>query len=404
MKKNVVIHVTRDSRINEDPGLRYKFELMNQGPLESVLERLGLAGASRKQVLGRIALCVGLAWVPPVAFGAVAVLIDAPQAKITLANDFAFHLRFLLALPLLIVTKGIAGGRCSDALQIFHDRQMISDPTPLLAQFAKRRDSRQSELFVIIVSIAVVLVRVRGEGLLDVDTWRTQPDWASALAGYWHLYVSTFVYDYLVIRWLWKFALWCWLLKEVALSNPALTSHHPDRLGGLSFLLMRHVRFAVVAFSVSIVVSGNVAELIYFKGQRLQNFGPALGAYAVIMAAVFFAPLLMFSPLLIRSKRAGLVSYGEVAVRHARVFEGRWERAKRGQRGAHAPDILGVQDFSSLTDLASSYRYVEEMRAILFSRSYIRALATLIALPLAPLVLFLIPLSEIFKKLATAVL
>jgi hypothetical protein len=61
--------------------------------------------------------------------------------------------------------------------------------------------------------------------------------------------------------------------------------------------------------------------------------------------------------------------------------------------------LLGSPDIRSLSDLARSYEVVGGMRLVPFDKELVLRLAVLIALPLLPLLLTMIPLDELAKRL-----
>lgn len=59
---------------------------------------------------------------------------------------------------------------------------------------------------------------------------------------------------------------------------------------------------------------------------------------------------------------------------------------------------MGSSDIQSLADLASSFEVVRSLRLLPFSRTTVLRLAIMIALPLLPLTLTMIPLNEMIDR------
>ncbi|MFZ2319723.1 MAG: hypothetical protein WAW12_07635, partial [Pseudomonas sp.] len=70
-------------------------------------------------------------------------------------------------------------------------------------------------------------------------------------------------------------------------------------------------------------------------------------------------------------------------------------------RDAPPPDapLLGSGDIQSLADLGNSFAVVQEMRLAPITKDVILRLAIVTLLPLAPLLLTIMPLEELLKKL-----
>ena len=64
--------------------------------------------------------------------------------------------------------------------------------------------------------------------------------------------------------------------------------------------------------------------------------------------------------------------------------------------------LLGSGDIQSLADMGNSFEVISEMRAVCFTLKNIIQLALLTLLPVAPLVLTMIPLDELIERLFKA--
>jgi hypothetical protein len=78
-----------------------------------------------------------------------------------------------------------------------------------------------------------------------------------------------------------------------------------------------------------------------------------------------------------------------------REFDAKWLRG-----GAPpAEGLIGSADLQSLADLGNSFEVVRTMRAALMTRDAVIQLAAATLIPLAPLLLTIMPLEELLKKL-----
>ena len=66
--------------------------------------------------------------------------------------------------------------------------------------------------------------------------------------------------------------------------------------------------------------------------------------------------------------------------------------------------LIGSADVQSLADLGNSYELVREMRVLPFTRDAVIQLGVITLLPLAPLLLTMIPLEELLKRLVQIIL
>ena len=107
------------------------------------------------------------------------------------------------------------------------------------------------------------------------------------------------------------------------------------------------------------------------------------------------ASLLLFVPRLARLKRAGLHEYGVFAQRYVREFDDKWIR---GSAPSDEP-LIGSSDIQSLADLGNSFEIIESIRLVPVTGQTLLKLAAITLLPVAPLLLTMVPLEELLKGL-----
>ena len=103
----------------------------------------------------------------------------------------------------------------------------------------------------------------------------------------------------------------------------------------------------------------------------------------------------MFTPQLFQLKLKGNREYGTLAQRYVREFDAKW---LRGGAPADEP-LMGSGDIQSLADLGNSLQSVQSMRVFPVTKDAVLQLAMATVVPLAPLLLTMMPLEELLKKL-----
>ena len=120
----------------------------------------------------------------------------------------------------------------------------------------------------------------------------------------------------------------------------------------------------------------------------------------VISVVAGIVPLLVFAAPLARAKREGLYEYGRFASAYVQTFEHKWLEDDARAKG----QMLGSADIQSLADLGGSFERVESMRPVVLDHKTIIAFVVSAAAPMVPLLLTEVPLREILKLLAQAVM
>lgn len=382
------------------------FSLVLGGPLYQLLLRAHLSDDALHMLRKRIVTIAALAWLPLLLLSALEGRLLPGSVPVPFVYDLEVHIRFLVALPLLIVAELVVHQRLRRIARTFLDRQLVPDASR--ARFLAAVDSafrlRNSVLAEVLLLAFVygfgVLVVWRQFVALHATTWYSTSlgGGASSLnaAGWWYGYLSVPIFQFLLLRWYFRMFIWGRFLWQVSRIPLALVPTHPDRVGGLGFLSNTVYAFAVLALAHGAIVSAQLANRIFFLGAELAQFKVELGLMAGFLALLVFGPLLVFTPQLAEAKRAGLRDYGALAERYVRAFDRKWV-------GGEAPPgepFIGSGDIQSLADLANSYQVVKEMNYAPITRDAIVQLAAALFLPIAPLALTIMPLDEFAKRLA----
>lgn len=394
--------------ISSDDVLRdaNNFSLVLGGPLYQLLRRARLSDDALSLVRRRIVFAVLLMWGPLLLLSALERHLLGNVA-VPFLHDLEVHVRFLLAVPLLVVAELIVHQRMRPIVRTFLDRQLI--PADDLPRFDAAINSAlrlrnsvlvESLLVAFVYGVGVLLVW-RQYIALDASTWYASPmpDGGSRLtwAGMWYGFFSLPVFQFLLVRWYFRLFIWARFLWQVSRLPLALVPTHPDRVGGLGFLAGTVLAFMPLAVAHGVMLAGPMANRIFFLGAKLTEFKVEIGVMLAFMIIVIFGPLLVFSAQLAEARRLGLRRFGTLAQQYVREFNTKWLNGDdpKGDR-----KLLGSSDIQSLADLANSYEVVSGMRMAPITRNAIVQLGVGVLAPVAPLLLTMMPLEQLLKRLA----
>jgi hypothetical protein len=323
--------------------------------------------------------------------------------------DLEVLVRFLAALPLLMIAEIMAQRRMRSLLQEFRERNLIPEFATGRFEAAfgsafRLRDSWLPEFLLIVLVYGVgVLVVWRQYVALDAATWYTTPSgggWKLSLAGIWYGYVSLPIFQFLLCRWYFRLFVWARFLQQVSRIKLSLIATHPDRVAGLGFLSGKVYAFAALAGAHGAVIAGYLATRVVVLGASLTEFKEEIAIMVVFVLCIILGPLLVFSPQLLLARRKGRRAYGTLAERYVREFDHKWLRG-----GAPAEErLIGSADIQSLADMGNSFSAVQTMRATLITREAVVRFALATLAPIAPLLLTILPLEELAKKFVTMLL
>ncbi len=381
-----------------------EFSLVLGGPLFQLLRRAHLSDDALMLVRQRVIVIALLAWLPLLLLSALEGNLWGGSTSVPFLVDIEAHVRFLVALPLLIVAELVVHRRMRPLLQQFLERNMIPENAmerfkAAVASAFRLRNSVVAELLLIAVVYGVgVLIVWRHYVALDTATWYATPsagDSQLSLAGIWYGYVSLPIFQFLLCRWYFRLFIWARFLWQVSHIELSLVPTHPDSLGGLSFLSAQIHAFMVLAVAHGALLAGNLANRIFFVGAALTDFKIEIAVVVIFMLCLSVCPLLVFAPRLAQAKRTGAREYGTLAERYVREFDAKWVRD-----GASADEpLLGSADIQSLADMGNSFAVVQNMRIVPIKRDDILRLVAATLAPIVPLALTMMSLEELLKKL-----
>ena len=393
------------ARVLRDAG---EFSLVHGGPLFQLLLRSRLSSDSLTLVARRIAVFVLITWVPLLALAAHDGHLLAGNVAVPFLLDGETDIRFLVVVPLLLLAELVVHRRLMPVVRAFLDRNLIREADDERFDAAvnsafRLRNSVVAELLLFALVYAVGVLVVWRHTALTVSTWYGHPSeggFRLTSAGIWYAYVSLPIFQFLLLRWYYRLYIWIRFLWQVSRLELSLVPTHPDLLGGLGFLGNTVFAFSVLLVAHGAMLAAQIANRIFFAGASLVDFKEEIFVVVVFLLCLVFGPLLVFSPQLSRAKRRGLLEYGALAERYVRDFDGKWLRG-----GAQESEpLMGCADIQSLADMGNSFAVVRTMRLAPIGRDAVLELAACVLVPLAPLLLTIMPVGDLVKKLLGVVL
>jgi hypothetical protein len=385
------------------------FSLVAGGALFRIWRRVGLVDAGMSRAVPRALVMALLAWIPLLVIAMLEGRAMADTVFLPFLGDFDIHAKLLAAIPLLILAENTADRRLSPIVKQFVVQGLIDTKDRpkfdrALASAGRLRDSTWAEAgilaFVFAIGVATVWYNYSA---LDVESWYFSPGAEGSgltLAGWIAACVSLPIFQFLLLRWYYRLFIWGRLLRHLARLDLRLNPIHPDSTAGLGFLSLSTSGFLILLLAQGAVLSGTVADRIFFEGSRLLDFKPELLGIVTMMVLIVAGPLLFFSSRLRAARRVAMLEFATLGQRYADGFDGKW---LRGQTQT-ADVLLGNPDFQSLADLQNGYAVAAKMNTAPLSASSIMNLVVATLLPVAPLLLTTFSVEELITRVLGALL
>jgi hypothetical protein len=386
----------------------YDFSVVLGGPLYQLARRTRLSGDALELLRRRLIFIPLFAWLPLLILAVLGGRAWGSAVAVPFALDLAVHVRYLVTLPLLVVAELVVHQRMRPVIRQFLERNLV--PQAARAQFdaaaasaVRWRNSVAAEVALLVFVYGLSIFAWPYYGGLQVATWYAEPVNGGrqlTVAGWWFSYVSLPLFQFMLLRWYFRIFIWIRFLWHVSRCPLSLVPTHPDRLAGLGFLSGTVTAFAPLLFAHGTLLAASIAMRIFFQNAALLDFKVELGVVVVFLLVLVLGPLLLFVPQLATARRIGLREYGALAQRYVREFDAKWLRGG-------VPDgepLVGSADVQSLADLGGSYEMVQNMRMVPFTRDAALQLGVITLVPVAPLLLTMIPLEELLKRLVQIIL
>jgi hypothetical protein len=438
------------------------FSIVLGGPLFQFLRRIGLITPSLGLFKKRIIAITLFAWLP-------LLLLSLFEGKAWANTEMPFLLdmeasvRFLVALPLLIVAELLVHTRLRTIVGQFVEQDIITKNTlpkfkELIESAMNLRNSMPIELFLLFLTFVgghyltntvgileqisantnswyadnaelrgceeinfTVIEEKNGSDFEDFSERRIShpPEEKSSEdesifpsrtvkvislrpltpAGYWYIFVSRPLFQFLLFRLYFRVIVWIRFLWQTSKLNLNLISTHPDHACGLGFLAISVIAFIPFILAHGTLMAGIIGNAIFYAGAKLPEFIGLLISIVIFLQVLILGPLVPFARNMLRAKLAGIRYYGALASEYTHEFDRKWVH----EVTTHT-ELLGSSDIQSLADIGNSFQVIRHIQTFPFNKQTSLQLALFTLLPVVPLLLTMVPLEELLKKLIGVVL
>ena len=351
----------------------------------------------------RLPLALAIAWLPLVVLTAMHGGAGSSSDLAALLTDYRVYARVFVAIPLLLLGQITMETHFREMAQHFLDANLVGvDEFPRFRRIMEKashlRDAKLPEILAL-VAVYLQIAYMLQSGRLRYASWAVEAGSNTLTpAGYYSMFVAHALFLGLLALALWKWIIWIVVLRDLSRLNLQLDSTDGDLAAGLGFLGEVPKAFLPLVLAISTVIGATWRAQVLAGSATLTSLRLPAGLLAVLVLLIFFLPLLLFTPRLIKEKKEGGLNYGSLRHLHSLLFREKWIV----ERNEHAEELLGTSDISSLADISSSFKNVEEMSVFPFRKGSAIALMAALAIPMIPAITSKIPFKELLKSLLEA--
>ena len=355
---------------------------------------------------------IALLWLPLVLLSLLEGGFSGTKVSEPLISDIVPNVRFLIALPLLLLADidiNLATGSAIYQLEASgvvptHEKARYD---AALTRLRGARDSVWPDIVIVLLAFAFTWLIKPGYG--DSALEATTTSWLGTVrdgevqyysaAGWWYLLVSGPMFQVILFRWFWRFFIWTAFLFRVSRLPLKLRPTHPDLAGGLGYLGVAQQSFVVIFLAFATVASSTIAHDLLSEGNTFQDERVEILALVCTFTVVLYVPLLFFVRKLFEARRAGLKEYGSLGEKLSDAFHGKWVADKENPTGE---ELLTSADPSAMADYSATYDNVRSMRVVPVTLRQVLSAAGLLLVPFLPLALTEFSIEDLLSRLTEA--
>lgn len=377
---------------SDDSGVGPRhFSLMSGGPFYQLSRRLHLLSPRGSLRVFRIALVL---WMPIAITTALRILLGYKPDP--LVYDISVHTRFLVSWPILVLASRLVEVQANVVVtQLYKSNFAPRASLDKIFDRAERmRDNGWVEALFVVIALCGGAATIAGligpSGIVHGGTSA-----GTTLVRFYYSLFGLPLLQFVVARWLWRWAIWTYVLISVSRLPLALQGTHPDRAGGIGFVGAPLTGFSVFTASLTTVLSAAWITQILDDRMTAPSALPTLLVFLVTMFVIGFGPLLFFTPHMYKAQRKALNVYGPLALEYMRQFHRKWIQGQRDPNEV----LIGNSDIQSMADMGNAFNVVLQTRIFVFGKKKLIELWLASVVPMVPLVATVIPITEVFKRL-----
>jgi hypothetical protein len=214
-------------------------------------------------------------------------------------------------------------------------------------------------------------------------------------AGNFAQYISKPVFQFLLVRWLWRYIVWIALLFRISKINLNLKPTHPDGSGGLSVIFLAQRNFILFFVVCGIVISTVMINLFNDKILSFDTIKVEIFGFIIFSIVLTLFPLLFFILKLVKTKYEGQLELSEAATNLSKRFEDEWVKPM-GKEKIIAEETV---DPSMQVDYSGVFNLLQELRIIPVRFGDIMIMFISLFIPFIPIFLIQFSVVELLQKL-----
>lgn len=319
------------------------------------------------------------------------------QVDIPFLLDYKAQFRALVAIPLLIMARKMVREKLLQtneyiAHTLLDEAQYKNVISPAIAKIKRLNNKGYDELviFLVIILFSILIGRydISKAGILHRGNWMghmENGDIRLTDAAKWQLFVSINIYRFIIVRWIWMYGCWIWVLIKVSKCRLKLSYHHADKVCGLNLLVLPQRAFNMFFVALAVIAAGNlINQIIYFDESIAavkMEIGITIGASFIFLLFPYFS----FMGTLIKARNEAEIWMSNKSAALSNTYQEQF--IKNNNKEAIDPSVMA--------DFNATYEIMMKIKPVPFSLRDVIGLAVPIALAFVPTLLSFMTVKEL---------
>ena len=366
------------------------------------IKKLAPLADPNERLIIKISLFIFFTGLPVIIFNAISGTLTGTNINTPFLNEIEIIVHLFVIIPFLLFAERLIEQPLIDYLKRTTELIYKSDQDKLVKfkkTFINLLKSSFPELIILLILYILTLFRITNVEF-ETSSWFFQNQSIGneqhlSMAGWWFTFVSLPLYQFLFIRWFWRWLLWLGSIMYFSRLKWKLHAMHGDKMAGLEYLNYLPFMFSVCAASIALNLSVEIFVELREGQTTLLDYKLIVAGFVFITTMICYLPLIFFLPKLSQLRSEAIIKFGTLIQYHHNYFEKKWFSKPEPE----VEEILGSTHPSSMGDINASYEAVQAMRAIPINYKYIMISAFILTLPFLPLLSTMFSIKELFDMI-----
>ena len=377
------------------------FSLVKGGLIYKVSTLFRKGNKERELIHTAIALTV-ITWFVLCVLALLEGTLDDNEQTISFFEDFLVHVRFLFVVPFLVLIENTVDRAFIGYIQNADRLIPNSEQTrynALVRTINRLTDSYLPEVVVLIVLFGYILFQWPHLSIFDSGRNYLAAGDQLNMAGWYYMLVCIPIFQLLVFRWLWRWAVWVYSIIRISRFKVQIDPLHADKMAGLEFFNIVPLTLSYVLIAPSAIFAAHIGIDIIYNDTLLTSYVMSIAAYVFLLPILLYAPLCLFIPQLIGAKIYAIQNFGNIIREHNEAYKEVWIEKNKPKK----EELLGTMDNSSLADINGSYGPGQAQQLVPINLRMTVLSFAMNVLPYIPLVFTYYPPMQLFKDLLKSI-